>query len=153
MLPLALIPIMGVLNRASGMDEWFPGRNIYATTILTGLVVGFITMNWYFGVLAFLAFAAYRLPGWYTWADIGTVKGNPIAETIFLSVRTMVIGIPLIFAFPTLTTLYALVAVGLSCGLSYAFALHGPIKLKDRNALAEVLAGLVIGGFFAFIFG
>lgn len=65
----------GVLNRFSGWTDYLPGRNIYyAALVVLGLV-------WYFygpviGLLTFVSFLAYRIPGWFKSLDMGTYPGS-----------------------------------------------------------------------------
>ena len=151
-LSLLLIPVMAVLNRASGMDEWFPGRNIYATGILTGLAAGFLTGSWYFGLLCALAMYCYRLPGWYKTLDIGTHEGNPVQEALFMGARSMFMAAPFMIAgvFND-TVIQALVACAVGsagCMMGYTVAWHTPIRKihpADPIIAAELLAGASLG--------
>lgn len=145
-----MIPLMAVLNRASGMAEWFPGRNIYATTILTGLATGFMTGSWVFGVLCFVSMCCYRLPGWYKLLDIGTTAGNPFVEFVLMSLRSTWMGIPFLFMEPTPTMLGAVVVGGFLIGLGYLVARQvKPFKTtKDPGFYAELFAGAGLGAFY-----
>lgn len=147
-----LVPIMAILNRASGMTEWFPGRNIYATGILTGLAAGFITGSWYFGVLCALAMYCYRLPGWYKTLDIGTDQGNPIVEALIMGLRSMFMAVPFVIAgLFNSSWQVALVASAVGsagCMMAYTAAWHTPLRKlssKDPIIVAELLAGASLG--------
>lgn len=147
-----LIPIMALLNRASGMTEWFPGRNIYATGILTSLAAGLLTGSWYFGLLAALAMYCYRLPGWYKTLDIGTDAGNPATEAVIMTLRSMYLVIPFVIAGVFNNTwdnaLLAGAAGAVGCGMAYTMAWYTPLRKlspKDPIVVAELLAGASIG--------
>jgi len=147
-----LIPIMALLNRASGMTEWFPGRNIYATGILTGLAAGALTGSWYFGLLAALAMYCYRIPGWYKTLDIGTDAGNPALEAGIMTARSMFFVIPFVIAgFFSNTWVVALLAgvvSSIGCGMAYTMAWYTPLRKlspKDPIVVAELLAGAALG--------
>jgi len=143
---------MAILNRASGVTEWFPGRNIYATGLLTGLAAGFIVGNWYFGVLCALAMYCYRLPGWYKTLDIGTDEGNPALEATIMTLRSMYLVIPFVIAGlfnnTWIIALLAGVASSIGCGMAYTMAWYTPLRklsTKDPIVVAELLAGASLG--------
>ena len=143
---------MAILNRASGMTEWFPGRNIYATGLLTGVAAGLLSGSWYFGLLCALAMYCYRLPGWYKTLDIGTDEGNPVTEAGIMALRTMYLVIPFVIAGLLNNTwdnaLLAGVAASIGCATSYTIAWHTPVRdiyAKDPIIAAELMAGGFIG--------
>jgi hypothetical protein len=143
---------MALLNRASGMQEWFPGRNIYATGILVGLASGFISGSWLFGLLAGVAMYVYRLPGWYASLDMGTVGGTVAGDFAIMACRSMMFGIPfLVSAFfygnPLIAASIAIVS-GIGAALGYYTAWHTPairINPKDPTVISELLAGAALG--------
>lgn len=134
------------------MTEWFPGRNIYATGILTGLAAGFLVGSWYFGLLCALAMYCYRLPGWYKTLDIGTHEGSPVQEALFMGARSMFMAAPFMIAGAfNGTVIQALVACAVGsagCMMGYTVAWHTPIRNihpKDPIIAAELLAGASLG--------
>lgn len=150
MLALILIPAMAALNRLSGIDRWAPGRNIYWTSIATGLLAGLIA-GAPFGLTCFAAMLCYRLPGWYGLIDIGRDEGKAHIEFVLMALRSMTVGVPFILTQPSFDTVIATISVGLLCAMSYAAAWQTelPRKLKDPNAFAEIAAGAFIGLYFA----
>lgn len=147
-----MIPGMALLNRASGMDEWFPGRNIYATGILVGLMAGFITSSWYFGVLAALAMYCYRILGWYKALDMGVNEGTLAQDAAIMFARSLMFGIPFIISFGVTGALMSVVylpIVGAALAtLGYIVAWHTPLKKLNPNdpvLIAELLAGAGLG--------
>lgn len=154
MLAYLMIPGMALLNRASGMNEWFPGRNIYATGILVGLMAGFITGSWYFGLLASLAMYSYRILGWYKSLDIGVNEGSFAVDASIMYIRSLMFSIPFIvstyfYTFAALPTVVGLGIVGaLLATLGYVFAWYTPLRKinpKDPIVIAELLAGAGLG--------
>ena len=140
-----LIPAMGILNRASGMEEWFPGRNIYATSVITGVLAGLISGP-VFGLLCFMAMLCYRIPGWG-----GLIGLTNLRDAALLALRSMTVGIPFIIHDFGPATILATVGTGLACSGSYCAGWwlyrRGAIG-KDPILVAELLAGFCIGFFF-----
>lgn len=142
-----IIPGMAVLNRASGMDEWFPGRNIYATSILAGLL-GWFLLGPLFGLCLFLGMLTYRILGWWGLLDIGADKGSPVGEFLGMWARSLLFFPPYIYlawAHPLQPTLVWWVLSGLGCAIGYTVGMWAPHKL-DRGLVAEVIAGAAMGG-------
>ena len=142
-----LIPGMAILNRASGMTEWFPGRNIYATSLLA-LLFGWWLIEPVFGLALCMSMLVYRLPGWYKMADIGTVTGNPVPEFFGMAFRATWFFPAFIYAYSKTgnaqVVLTCLVAAAFGFALSYAIGMR-VIKLADRGVLPEVFGGASLG--------
>lgn len=67
---LALVPMFSLLNRGAGMDEWFPGRNIYGVVLIVG-AVSWLFFGWQLAAALALSWIFYRIPGWYALLDMG----------------------------------------------------------------------------------
>lgn len=149
MLTYLLVPAMAILNRASGMQEWFPGRNIYATGILVGLVSYFISGSWLFGLLAAMAMYLYRIPGWYKSLDMGTVSGSVSTDFLIMFARSTMFGIPFILYYSLVPTAFIIALLGgFFAATGYYVAWHTPLRkinAKDPIVIAELLAGAALG--------
>jgi hypothetical protein len=84
------IPLMMVLNRASGVNDWFKGigRNIYATAPLAGIGVGLLLGDVAAGLWAFISMALYRLPGWWDSLDMGVNEHTWYRDYAVMTLRT-----------------------------------------------------------------
>lgn len=61
------------------MDRWFPGRNIYAVSLIL-FAIGWATLGLGWGVALFLSALAYRLPGWWDSIDMGMNEGTVLKD-------------------------------------------------------------------------
>lgn len=149
---LAGAVIGAFFNRASGMDRWAPGRNIYYTGPLLGLLVWVLTQSWHWGLAAWVSAWTYRLIGWYHSIDMGKDKDTILRDASVMFARGL-LAFPFFF-YPVfflgvspVDASVLLVSASLFATFGYMF---GNWVLRDKypkdyNTVNELLAGAAFG--------
>lgn len=152
---LLYIPIFALLNRASGYDDWFIGRNIYATSLLAG-VAGCVLTTPAFGFILFATMLFYRIPGWQDLLDVGTDEGDPLKEAVLMSFRQALVAPIFVFvAFQTgdwLIVMDAFIFGIMATAIYHTCFSKGPWFVKrglKPGGIAEWLVGGLLGAFIA----
>lgn len=139
-----------LLNRASGMDRWFPGRNIYAVSLIL-FAIGWATLGLGWGVALFLSSLCFRLPGWWDAIDMGMNEGTVLKDFGIMWFRgTFMVPVYYyaVFWAGTHTTLaaVALIVSSFLFAMAYLVDIYGRhIHRQPVGLLSELLGGAAVG--------
>lgn len=154
MLTVFLCALIGaIVNRFSGWtnQSWVPGRHIYWGALgLFLLSYAFLDLGW--AILVLVSVLLYRIPGWDTSLDMGTVGDTVERDAKVMFLRTLYLApmyaygmfIHGVWAAPLLCIAGAAGAVA----FYYLGNHYGPKLTKDPFRYIEPLVGAVLGAMF-----
>ena len=160
---ILFVVAFAALNRSAGADRWWKGngRNIYYVIPLAALATFLFTgghVVW--AITVAIAWAVYRLPGWYSLNDMG--RNNPeywtdpessvARDFTLMALRQSWYGIPLavvghFHGVPIFIGLPLVLLTGLLGAYGYLIGHYAWLRNNSTNptVVAEIAAGAFLG--------